>query len=168
MNMNKMITLAAVAASATIPMAANADTIEINGVVWTYVVNNATAKTVTLGNGTNPAMPVDTAIDAKYIPWTFNVGDDKYTVSQIAGYAFKGCTKLTGILNIPPTVKKYTGNAAFRGTGLTGVSSFGDGLEPGDANIQETYMESHLRAYWPSLIPTRRVSAISHLKVALT
>ena len=138
-----VVSAAAIAAGAAIPMAANADTIEINGVTWTYVVNDATAKTVTLGDGTNPAMPVGTAIDVKYIPWTFYVGDDKYTVSQIAGNAFKDCSKLTGTLSIPPTVKKITGHAAFYGTGLTGVSSFGDGLEQENTN-QQTFKNSQL------------------------
>ena len=148
MNMRKLtgeaaILAAVITAGAAIPMAANADTIEINGVTWTYFVNDATAKTVTLGDGTNPAMPVGTAIDAKYIPWTFYVGDDKYTVSQIAGNAFKDCSKLTGTLSIPPTVKIITGHAAFYGTGLTSVSSFGDGLEPGTTN-QQTFKNSQL------------------------
>lgn len=139
--MNKL--LFAIGAAA-VACGAHADTVELNGVTWTYVVNDADAKTVTLGDGTNPAMPTNTTIDAKYIPWTFTVGDDKYTVSQIAGKAFKNCSGLTGTLNIPPTVKKYTGNQAFYGTGLTGVSSFGDGLVAGNANIQETYVGSQL------------------------
>ena len=126
MNMSKMITFVAVAASAAIPMAANADTIEINGVVWTYVVNNATAKTVTLGGGTAStlAMATDTAFDAAVIPWTFDVDGETYTVTAIAAQAFNGCTKLTGTLTIPMAVTSI-GRAALQNTGLEHIASLG-------------------------------------------
>lgn len=84
--------IAAVAASATIPMAANADTVITNGVTWRYVVNDATKKTVTLGEisgfdsttaatDSNRAMPANTEIDASLIPWTFDVDGETYFVA---------------------------------------------------------------------------------------
>jgi len=76
------VSAAAIAATAIIPMAVNADTIEINGVTWTYTVNDATAKTVTLGGGTagsggstsNYAVASDIALTADDIPWTSPLG----------------------------------------------------------------------------------------------
>jgi len=127
MNVNKLITLAAVAASAAMPLAANADTVEINGITWTYSVNDATKKTVTLGNGTSPTMPAGATLNAGDIPWTFTNNGTTYTVSALANLAFNGCTALTGTLDIPATVTSI-GTAVFSGcTGLVGVSSFGSG-----------------------------------------
>ena len=125
--MNKLIAVAVIATSAAIPMAASADTVEINGVTWTYTVNNAANRTVTLGDGTNPAMPKGATLDAADIPWTFTNNGTSYTVTALAANAFSGCTALTGTLAIPATVTSI-GWSAFSGcTGLVGVSSFGDG-----------------------------------------
>ncbi len=119
-----------VATSATLPLAlalalaANADTVTTNGVTWTYIVNDAENKTVTLGGvGTFDtaapsaanggvtdemrAMPKTTQIDASLIPWTFKVGDDTYTVTAVGSLAFYGCTGLTGPFCIPSTVKTF-------------------------------------------------------------
>ena len=127
MNMSKLIAVAVIATSAAIPMAASADTVEINGVTWTYTVNNAANRTVTLGDGTNPAMPKGATLDATDIPWTFTNNGTSYTVTALAANAFSGCTALTGTLTIPATVTSI-GWTAFSGcTGLVGVSSFGDG-----------------------------------------
>ena len=122
--MRKLIAAVAVAASA---MAASADTVEINGVTWTYTVNNAANRTVTLGDGTNPAMPKGATLDAADIPWTFTNNGTSYTVTALAANAFSGCTALTGTLAIPASVTSI-GAAVFSGcSGLVGVSSFGDG-----------------------------------------
>jgi hypothetical protein len=127
MNIRKLIAVAVIATSAAIPMAASADTVEINGVTWTYTVNNAANRTVTLGDGTNPAMPKGATLDAADIPWTFTNNGTSYTVTALAANAFNGCTALTGTLAIPATVTSI-GHAVFSGcTGLVGVSSFGDG-----------------------------------------
>ena len=127
MNIRKLIAVAVIATSAAIPMAASADTVEINGVTWTYTVNNAANRTVTLGDGTNPAMPKGATLDAADIPWTFTNNGTTYTVTKLADSAFNGCTALTGTLAIPATVTSI-GTAVFSGcTGLVGVSSFGDG-----------------------------------------
>ena len=127
MNIRKLIAVAVIATSAAIPMAASADTVEINGVTWTYTVNNAANRTVTLGDGTNPAMPKGATLDAADIPWTFTNNGTSYTVTALAANAFSGCTALTGTLAIPATVTSI-GWSAFSGcTGLVGVSSFGDG-----------------------------------------
>ena len=126
MNMNKLITFAAVAASAAIPMAANALTVTTNGVTWTYSVNNATAKTVTLGSGSGNGNAIGgTGISAYAadIPWKF-IGESDgatYTVTKIAASAFKNCTKLTGTLAFPSSVTAI-GEQAFAGcSGLTGL-----------------------------------------------
>ena len=120
------VSAAAIAAGAAIPMAANADTVTTNGVTWTYSVNNATAKTVTLGSGSgngNAIGGTGTSAYAADIPWKF-IGESDgatYTVTKIAAYAFKNCTKLTGNLTFPSSVTDI-GNEAFNGcSGLTGL-----------------------------------------------
>ena len=128
MNMSKMITFAAVAASAAIPMAANADMITTNGVTWTYSELNTTKKTVTLGGGTegDAIVPKTAFVNALNIPWKMVIDGEEYTVNKIATAAFKDCTGLTGVLSIPDTVTVVGGNQAFDGcTGLTGISDFG-------------------------------------------
>ena len=103
------------------------DTIEVKGVPLTYVINNAANRTVTLGDGLNPAMATTASLDAGDIPWTFTNNGTTYTVSALANLAFNGCTALTGTLDIPATVTSI-GYAVFSGcTGLVGVSSFGSG-----------------------------------------
>ena len=126
--MKKLMILAAVAASAVLPMAANADTVTTNGVTWTYIVTDTEKKEVTLGGvGTFDtaapstgvtdemrAMPVETQIDASLIPWTFKVGDDTYTVTAIGSLAFHGCTGLTGPFCIPSPVKTFGRESLYK------------------------------------------------------
>ena len=112
--------IAAVAASATIPMTANAETFTTNGVTWTYTVDSAKNKTAILGglsglddntttlDDTNRAMPKATEIDALKIPWKFTSNDTNYTVTALGSRAFHGCTGLTGNLCIPSTVKNLS------------------------------------------------------------
>ena len=120
------VSAAAIAASAAIPMAANADTVTTNGVTWTYTVINASAKTVRLGNNTTTtpnAVASGTAVDAADIPWKFidETSGDVYTVKEIGKYAFRNCTKLTGTLAFPSSVTAI-GERAFEGcSGLTGL-----------------------------------------------
>ncbi len=126
MNMSKMITFAAVAASAAIPMAANADTITTNGVTWTYTVNDATAKTITLGASGKYAMPRDAEWNASEIPGKFIIDGETYTVTRIGGNGFFACTGLRGVLRIPDSVTHIDCEMCFRYcSGLTGVSSWG-------------------------------------------
>ena len=107
-------TLAAASMSAVFQ--ANAETFTTNGVTWTYVVNSAKNKTVTLGgldnlnqnvtpNDTQRAMPAATELDASLIPWKFTDNGTNYTVSALGSQAFRGCTNLTGNLSFPSTVK---------------------------------------------------------------
>jgi len=128
MNMNKLMTGAfalTVATSATLPMATNADTIEINGVTWTYTVNNAANKTVTLGGGNTSTRAIDTteSVDAADIPWVFTdeTSGDTYKVTQVASYAFHNCTKLTGTLTFPSSVTSIGNYAFYQCRGLTGL-----------------------------------------------
>lgn len=116
-----------IAASATLTMTAKADTVTTNGVTWTYTVNNATAKTVTLGDGSstygNAIGGTGTSAYAADIPWKF-IGEtdgEVYTVTKIGQYAFRGCTKLTGNLAIPSSVTDIGVHAFYNCTGLTGL-----------------------------------------------
>ena len=118
MNMNKMITFAAVAASAAIPMAANAATeditFEANGYTWRARLEPEAdpnlASYGSVGNvpgtamlGINPsckdvdnwrnssikAIADDGAtVDASLIPWEFDYNGTHYTVTKIALAAF--------------------------------------------------------------------------------
>ena len=128
MNMNKLITVAAVAASAAIPMAATADTITTNGVTWTYSELNTTKKTVTLGGGTagDAIVPKTAFVNALNIPWKMVIDGEEYTVNKLAASAFNGCIGLTGVLSIPTTVTTVGNSYAFSGcTSLSGISDFG-------------------------------------------
>ncbi len=116
------VSTAAIAASA---MAANADTVTTNGVTWTYTVNNATAKTVTLGDGTTTygnAIGTGTSAYAADIPWKFIGADGEvYTVTKIGQYAFRNCSKLSGNLAIPSSVTDIGVHAFYNCKGLTGL-----------------------------------------------
>lgn len=110
--------------AAAVAVVACADTITINGVTWTYSELNADKKTVTLGDGNAAAMATDTMFDAAVIPWTFDVEGETYTVTKLASYAFRNCTKLTGTLTIPMAVTSI-GRHGFKQTGLEHVASLG-------------------------------------------
>ena len=124
MNMNKLIAFAAVAASATLPMAANADstgTYTTNGVAWTWktVDNSGGSPSYRLGDGSSTAMPSDTVLDAGLIPWGYvDDGGDYRIVDYISDNAFKNCTGMTGNLVVPSTVR-CLGGTLFARTGIT-------------------------------------------------
>ena len=119
---------------AIISATANADTITVDGVTWTYSGRNDTARTVTLGgDGTGTSDPKraigkDVAIDASNIPWTFDIEVDgttkTYEVTKIGNYAFYECSRLTGTMTIPNRVTAI-GKSALNRTGLTRLASFG-------------------------------------------
>lgn len=126
MNMNKLMALAAVAASATLPMAVNADTVTTNGVTWTYVSNSDGTRTVTLGNTNTTAISTDAEWNASEIPGKFFIDGETYTVTRIGGSGFYGCKGLKGILRIPYSITHIDCDACFRGCSeLTGVASWG-------------------------------------------
>lgn len=102
-----------------------ADTVTVNGVTWTYSVNNATLNTVTLGNGTDPCIAKSTSVDAADIPWTFTNNGTDYTVTAVANKAFYQCKSLTGTLIIPAAVTSIGDSQTFRGSGLTQIASLG-------------------------------------------
>ena len=137
MNMNKLITFAAVAASVAIPMAANAADVytytDGNGVEWAYTIVSGT--NVRLGQSTAltgsfvdqeiKAISADITVDASTIPWTFTNNGTDYTVTEIAAAAFATRVNLIGTLCFPATVKTV-GERAFQGChGLTALTSLG-------------------------------------------
>ena len=129
-----------VAASAAFTMTAKADTVTTNGVTWTYTVNNAANKTVTLGEGSVACIPTDTTVDATNIPWTFTKDGEKYTVTALASSAFAYCTNMTGTLTIPTAVTSWGNGSCFRSCkGLTRVTSLGG--YKGTGNVQGMFRE---------------------------
>jgi len=128
--MNKMMTFAAVAASVTLPMAANAAYTRviqtIDGIDWKLQLDPDTGS-ATLGYGGSYDESAyacsNVALNAANIPWTF-VGDDgiHYTVTKIAQAAFAGHSNLTGTLTIPDSVTIIERNAFAECTGLTGFA----------------------------------------------
>ncbi len=135
-----VVSAAAITASAAIPLAANADTIETNGVTWTYTVNNAANKTVTLGEGSVACIPTDATVDASNIPWTFMKDGEKYTVTALASSAFAYCANMTGTLTIPTAVTSWGNGSCFRSCkGLTRVTSLGG--YKGTGNVQGMFRE---------------------------
>ena len=141
--MNKLIIMLGAAVVATsVPLQANADTVPINGVDWTYKDKDDAAKTVTLGSGSykDAAMPADTVLDASNFPWTVNFGGAPYTVTRLASYALYGCYNMSGTLTIPDGVNVSTWVFAYC-TNLTtvvcghGVASIGSKAFQGCTNL---------------------------------
>lgn len=94
-----------------------------SGIAWTFTASGSNA---TLGDGSAACIATGTAVDAANIPWTFTYDDNDYTVTAIAANAFKGCTKLSGMLTIPDSVTGTIGDYAFSGCSkLTKIASFG-------------------------------------------
>ena len=138
-NANKLIAFAAVAASAAIPLAANAATqitIPIDGVEWRFMLDTATGSEGTAMLGINAATDElpddresyelhacskDVSVNAANIPWKFDYEGVHYTVTKVAKDAFYNHDKLTGILTIPPDVTEIRSYAFQRCTGLTGL-----------------------------------------------
>ena len=113
------VSAAAIAATAAIPMAANAAytrvTQTIDGIDWQLQLDPETGS-ATLGYGGSfnesaYACP-DVPLNAANIPWTF-IGDDgiRYTVTKIAQAAFSRHEKLIGVLTIPDSVTTIERNA---------------------------------------------------------
>ena len=160
MNMNKLITFAAVAASAAIPMAANAAETEIslvtNGVTWRVVIDSS-SRTATLGkDGCTRAANADsyracdvaTSVTTDKIPWMFTYNDASYSITKIAAYAFYNVQGLTGILTIPDAVTVIGGNAFGEARGLTGLKGFGGVTELGNYVFQQS---SNMVGEYPDL-----------------
>lgn len=138
-NANKLIAFAAVAASAAIPLAANAATPitnTIDGVEWRFMLDTATGSegTAMLGISTVTdevntgrdryelhACSKDVSVNAANIPWKFDYEGVHYTVTKVAKAAFWSHDKLTGILTIPPDVTEIRSYAFQNCTGLTGL-----------------------------------------------
>ena len=130
--MSKLITLAAVAASAIIPMAANADEYtDSYGQTWSYTVGDD-GKSVTLTGIADKTL----SYDAANFPWTFLKDGTWYTITNVAANACRDWSTLSGTLSIPGTVKSIGGtefesnhDGAFYGcSGLNGLS-ISEGVE---------------------------------------
>ena len=119
--MKKQPLLAVLVVAAMAPGLASAETVETNSTIWTYTINDVTAKTVTLEGGSTVA---DT-IDAHTIPEALIIDGETYTVSQIGAEAFRANLKLKGVLTIPDSVTFVGENAFTDCTGLTGISTLG-------------------------------------------
>ncbi len=140
MNANKLIAVAAVAASASMPMAATATNIEVttNSVTWRFMIPAPNGAAGTAMIGINPSTNglenrdsttyraiVDgttnggISVDAASIPWQFDYEGTHYTVTTISLGAFlwrsnRTHAKLIGTLTIPDSVTEVR-NHAFNG-----------------------------------------------------
>ena len=144
-SISKLIAIAAIATSATLPM--KADTIEIDGVTWTYSAKNDTTKTVTLGgNGSSTSAPrqaisTGTSVDAATIPWTFEIDGETYRVTKIGNYAFYKCLGLTGTLTIPEDVTAIGKSSFVDCSNLVSIVSLGGVTSMGGWVFQNAQME---------------------------
>jgi len=102
-------------------MAAWGNTETVNGVTWTYSINNGVA-TIVQANGNAPTIPQATS-GALSVPSSLG----GCPVATIGEYAFTGCTNLT-IITFPSTVKTVEKRALNNCTGLKQVN-FAAGLE---------------------------------------
>ena len=171
MNMNKMITLAAVAASAAIPMAANAATPitnTINGVEWRFMLDTPTGSKGTAMLGINTVTSgstgrekdelhgcsQDVSVNAADIPWEFDYEGVHYTVTKVATGAFYANTNMTGILTIPPAVTELRHCAFLTCSGLTGlrggdsVTYWGTSAFNGCTSMQGAYPDLSVATYF--------------------
>ena len=130
-----------IGAAAAVAVGANAATVTIDGVTWTYQAGSVLADgttAATLGGGSSACIATSTAVDAANIPWTFTDNGTDYTVTTIAAYAFKGCSELSGTLTIPDHVTGTIGNYAFSNcTKLTKIASFGGVTAIGDRSFEK-------------------------------
>ena len=133
--MNKRTLFAALAAAILLSNFASADSVEMNGISWTYSNKDDTNLTLTLGSGVSSetAMPKETTLDAGNIPSSLVIGEKSYRVTAIADYAFMGCKNLTGRLVIPESVTEVGQQAFDNADGLTGIDSFGGNVSLGIA-----------------------------------
>ena len=104
-----------VVVAATMTFCAEADTVTVNGIKWTYSVENGKASLE--GDGfRDPAIPKSTS-GAITIPSTLG----GYPVTSIGRWAFWGCSSLTSV-TIPNSVTSI-GGLAFEGcSSLMGVT----------------------------------------------
>ena len=87
----------------------------VNGITWTYTVENGEAS-VGGGSDSSPAVPISTS-GAITIPSTLRGN----IVTSIGSYAFRSCSRLTSVM-VPGSVTNI-GYAAFNGcSGLTSVT----------------------------------------------
>ena len=152
MNMNKMITFAAVAASAAIPMAATAATENItfttNGVTWRirlepeadsylseYGSVGKVAGTAMLGintscndvdNWRNSSITAiadqNVTVDASLIPWEFDYNGTHYTVTKIALAAFNKYSSTDATLTGTVTIPAGESSVTVKVATLTEVT----------------------------------------------
>ena len=114
-----VVSAAAIATSAAIPMAANAAWSEdtyttiTNGVTWTYKVDAAAGK-ILLGGGTvsgSAKMVSTSTAGVLYIPTSLNHEGATYNVTDYAYGGLSGCSSLKGVV-FPETTFKQTANGA--------------------------------------------------------
>lgn len=90
---------------------------DANGTIWSFTVSGSNA---TLYKGTTPCIS-GTIPTTLTIPTTVYVGENPYTVTTIAGYAFSECSDLTSV-TIPDGVTSIKQYAFLSCHGLTSIT----------------------------------------------
>ena len=94
--------------AAAVAVGANADTVTINGITWTYTPNEAT-KTLTLSQ-----LAANTYAAISDIPWSLVITGVTYKVTSLPNSQFFNGNRLTGTeLTIPDWVTSIPGNYTF-------------------------------------------------------
>ncbi len=114
--MIKLMTLAAIAASAAIPMTASAGTTitpEIGGVKWKIFLDGSKVRL----DGCEKTTA--SVFDAANIPWTFEYDGTTYTMNEIESKALYNKNFFTGTVSFPASIT-WIGVQAFDGCSITG------------------------------------------------
>ena len=164
MKANKLITLAAVAASAAIPMAANAIDVtnEVYGVKWALNINTS-AKTACLGHydgggnggsandyGAHRTIATGAFTGRLVIPEHFTVDDVTYTVTTVGNRAFYN-SKMTSVV-IPTGVTKVTYYAFQQANSLRNICIKGPLTAEGGASQSFNTISFDTSPFAPSSI----------------
>ena len=140
--MNKLTMIGAAAVVAASAVTARAETIEINGLTWTYTPYEAT-RTMTIDS-------VPTGANAKDIPWSLVITGVTYKVTSLPANSFFASKEVTGNITIPSYVTSIAGTYMFQNNSITNAiveasgSVAGEGLFAQCTKLQSAWFKGTL------------------------